>query len=172
MHYSIHPAVPADLQHLLQLIHLKAEFDGCPNAVTATADKLNNTLFTPQPMAHVLLAKTQSDTHSKEQNKGPSGPMPIGFASYHFTYSTFLAQPSLWLDDLFVMRDYRNQAIGARLIQQLCEIAERHGCGRIDWTVNIHNNAGIRFYERMGARLQTQVHLCRLNQEAIQQHVS
>lgn len=164
MNYAIHPAVPADLQALLKLIHLKAEFDGCPNAVTATAEKLGNTLFTSQPMAHVLLAKTQKNAQLD--------PQPIGFASYHFTYSTFLAQPSLWLDDLFVMSDYRNQAIGTRLIQQLCKIADHHGCGRIDWTVSINNDAGIRFYERMGGRLRTQVHLCRLNQEAIQQQVS
>ncbi|WP_121971005.1 GNAT family N-acetyltransferase [Leptolyngbya sp. BC1307] len=159
MPHHIRPATAADLHTLLGLIHLKAEFDGCPAAVTATAEKLNNTLFSSQPLAHVLLAETDSD-------------IPVGFASYHFTYSTFRAQPSLWLDDLFIKSEHRNQSIGTDLIQRLCQIAHEHGCGRIDWTVDIHNQGGIRFYERMGGKLQTQVHLCRLSQAAIAQHVS
>lgn len=159
MPHQICPATAADLRTLLGLIHLKAEFDGCPTAVTATAEKLNNTLFSSPPLAHILLAEIDSKT-------------PAGFASYHFTYSTFSAQPSLWLDDLFVKDEYRNQAIGTDLIQRLCQIAHEHGCGRIDWTVDIHNQAGIHFYERIGGKLQTQVHLCRLNQAAIAQHVS
>ncbi len=157
--YRTRSATRTDLQSLIQLIHLKADFDGCPNAVTATAEKLDKTLFGPQPMAHILLADLLA-----ESNLGTS---PVGFASYHFTYSTFRAQPSIWLDDLFVKPEYRNQGIGTRLIQQLCQIATDYGCGRIDWTVNIHNQSGIRFYQRMGGKLQTQVHLCRLDQAAI-----
>lgn len=155
----IRSAAPADLQNLLQLIHLKADFDGCPNAVTATAAKLEKTLFSPLPMAHILLVDADQQTDLKA--------LPLGFASYHFTYSTFRAQPSIWLDDLFVRAEYRNQSIGAQLIQQLCQIAADRDCGRIDWTVNIHNQAGIRFYQRLGGKLQTQVHLCRLDLAAI-----
>ncbi|NJM99495.1 MAG: GNAT family N-acetyltransferase [Phormidesmis sp. RL_2_1] len=160
MQHHIRPAEASDIPHLLSLIHQKAEFDGCPNAVTATAEKLSRTMFSPQPMAHVLLAEVKPALS------------PIGFASYHFTYSTFRAQPSLWLDDLFIQSAYRNQAIGTRLMCQLCAIAYDHGCGRIDWTVNIQNHAGIRFYQRIGGKLQTQVHLCRLTAEAIRQNVS
>jgi GNAT superfamily N-acetyltransferase len=161
MHYHLRSANINDLQNLLALIHAKAAFDGCPNAVTATTEKLEQTLFAAQPMAYVLLAEVE---------KGDEP--PIGFASYHFTYSTFLAQPSLWLDDLFVRSEHRNQAIGTQFIQQLCHIAHRQGCGRIDWTVNVSNHSGIRFYQRMGGKLQTEVHLCRLNGEAIAQHVT
>ncbi len=166
MSYYIRSANSNDLQNLLRLIHLKSEFDGCPSAVTATAEKLNQTLFGSQPMAYILLAEATSE------QGGEQGDLPVGYASYHFTYSTFLAQPSLWLDDLFVKSEYRNQSIGTQFIQQLCQIADSHGCGRIDWTVNVHNHLGIRFYQRIGGRLNTEVHLCRLNQEAIAQHVS
>lgn len=154
----IRPAIAKDIPDLLTLIPQKADFDGCPHAVEATAEKLEATLFSQSPLAHVLLVEN------------PTGSMktPVGFASYHFTYSTFLAQPTLWLDDLFVQSDYRNQAIGTQLIQALCQIAIQHSCGRIDWTVDVNNAAGIRFYQRMGGQLQTQVHLCRLNQPAIE----
>ena len=160
MPYPIRTASPADLSNLLALIHHKAAFDGCPNSVTATREKLQNTLFSSQPMAYVLLAETNDSDSS-----------PIGFASYHFTYSTFLAQPSIWLDDIFVESAHRNQAIGRQLIEQLCQIAHRRGCGRIDWTVDVNNAAGIRFYERMGAQLRKEVHLCRLTAEAISQRL-
>jgi ribosomal protein S18 acetylase RimI-like enzyme len=163
MRYTIRPATPADLQNLLALIHLKAKFDGCPSAVTATAKKLNNTVFAKQPLAHVLLVEVDQVDLSVDQIS------PIGFLSYYFTYSTFLAQPSLWMDDLFLKSEYRNQKIGTHLMQQLCQIAHRQGCQRIDWTVNVHNSAGIRFYQRVGGRLQNQVSLCRLDQSAILQ---
>ncbi len=172
--YGIRPANQTDLPNLLTLIHQKAAFDGCPSSVTATPEKLKNTLFSAQPMAYILLAEAHFDTDSNNSNRsgnsnssGSSNNSPIGFASYHFTYSTFLAQPSLWLDDIFVESTYRNQGIGTQIIEQLCQIAQRHGCGRIDWTVNVNNAAGIRFYQRMGARLKKEVHLCRLTSDAI-----
>ena len=158
----IRHATSADLPQIMDLIHLKANFDGCPGSVTATPEKLEQTLFSSQPMAHILLADVEA---SKTQTA-------VGFASYHFTYSTFLAQPSIWLDDIFIKQAFRNQSIGAKLIEQLCEIAVEHGCGRIDWTVDVDNAAGIRFYQRMGGKLQTNVHLCRLTQPAIKQVVS
>ena len=106
-------------------------------------------------MAYILLAETDKAHES-----------PVGYASYHFTYSTFLAQPSIWLDDIFVESTHRNQAIGTQLIEQLCQISQHRGCGRIDWTVDVNNAAGIRFYERMGARLKKEVYLCRLTSDA------
>jgi len=154
----IRPANAADIPRLLTLIHQKATFDGCPNAVKATAQKLETTLFSQPPLAHVLLVDASQQPDAE----------PIGFASYHFTYSTFLAQPSLWLDDLFVQSRYRNQSIGTHLIQALCKIAHQHHCTRIDWTVDVDNVAGIRFYQRIGGQLQTQVHLCRLTQSGIE----
>ena len=154
---KIRPATSQDIPQILNLIHLKATFDRCPQTVTATPEKLQNTLFTPNPIAHILLAE-------------PTPNAPIGFASYHFTYSTFLAQPSLWLDDLFIHKTHRNQSTGTHLIRTLCQIAQQKGCGRIDWTVDTQNQSAIRFYQRIGAQLQTNVHLCRLTQPNIHQN--
>ncbi|MEO0770014.1 MAG: GNAT family N-acetyltransferase [Cyanobacteria bacterium J06649_4] len=152
---TIRLATSQDIPEILRLLRLKAVFDGCPGGVSATAERLDATLFSEQPMAYILLVLRQDDTSA------------IGFASYHFTYSTFLAKPSIWLDDLYLEPDYRNQSIGTRLFERLCEVAARHDCGRIDWTVDINNEAGIRFYQRMGAQLQKGVCLCRMNREGI-----
>ncbi len=89
MPYRLRSASSSDLQNLLSLIHLKSAFDGCPSAVTATAEKLNQTLFGLQPMAYVLLAEATSQTGSEIGSE--IGGSSVGYASYHFTYSTFLA---------------------------------------------------------------------------------
>lgn len=156
----IRTATASDLPQLMRLIRLKSEFDGCPQSVKATEHTLKDTLFGPSPMAYVLLAEVNNS------------PEPIGFASYHYIYSTFLAQPGIWLDDLFIESSYRNQSIGAQLVRSLCQIAVERGCKRIDWTVDVENAPGIRFYQRIGGQLQTQVHLCRMDAEAIKNNAT
>jgi len=145
----IRHANPNDIYNIMELIQLKAEFDGCVEFVEATPNKIENTLFCDNPLAFVLLAEI-----NKEQ---------IGFATYHWIYSTFLAQPGIWLDDLYIKGEYRSNGIGEMLIKNLYQIAQSKGCGRIDWTVAATNAPAIKFYERMGARIQQNVRLCRLN---------
>lgn len=149
----IRDATAKDLSVILELIYLKAEFDGCPDAVEATSLRLNAHLFGESPLASVLLAEIEGNA--------------VGFATYHRIYSTFLAQPGIWLDDLYLKPDYRNNRIGEALMIRLCQIAGQMGCGRIDWTVAASNPRAIRFYERMGARLDRKVRLCRLDRQAI-----
>lgn len=177
----IRSAQPSDIPNLLTLLHLKARFDGCPQGVRATAEKLNATLFSEQPMAYILLAESTEPDASQTATVLPDTSglpidlpvgLPVGFASYHFIYSTFLAQPGLWLDDLFIREGYRNQALGTQLVQRLCEIAQQHNCGRIDWTVDVNNAAGMRFYERMGAQIKKDVYLCRLTRDRLDRNCS
>ncbi|WP_094678713.1 GNAT family N-acetyltransferase [Hydrocoleum sp. CS-953] len=132
----------------MELLYLKAEFDGCPESLKATSEQLNKDLFCTNPLTSILLAEV--------------GGQPVGFASYHRIYSTFLAKPGIWLDDLYLKEEYRGQKIGKTLITRLYQIAEKTGCGRIDWTVNINNSQGINFYEKMGANIIEKVRLCRL----------
>lgn len=89
------------------------------------------------------------------------GSQAVGFASYHQIYSTFLAKPGIWLDDLYLKEEYRGKKIGKALMSRLCQIAEKTGCARIDWTVNINNYHGIQFDEKMGANIIEKVKLCR-----------
>jgi GNAT superfamily N-acetyltransferase len=144
----IRDAVPSDIKTIMELLYLKAEFDGCPEYLKATSEQLKKDLFCPVPLTSILLAEV--------------GGIPVGFASYHRIYSTFLAKPGIWLDDLYLKEEYRGQKIGKALMTRLCQIAEKTGCARIDWTVNINNSHGIQFYEKMGANIIEKVRLCRL----------
>lgn len=153
---TIRDADQSDIASIMELIHLKAEFDGCPEYVEATQGKLEDTLFSEKPLAFVLLAEIDGEA--------------IGFATYHHIYSTFLAQPGIWLDDLYIKVQYRNNSIGEALIKRLCKITQEIGGTRIDWTVAVANPRAIKFYERMGAKIRQNVRLCRLDSEAIALH--
>jgi GNAT superfamily N-acetyltransferase len=76
----------------------------------------------------------------------------VGYAFYFFTYSSFLAKPTLYLEDIFISRRWRNKGIGKKFFEELLRIARRNKCGRIEWAVLDWNKNAIRFYEKMGAK--------------------
>jgi len=152
-HLSIREAKKSDIPTIMELIHIMAEFAGCPESVEATPNKLEETLFSENPLAFVLLAEIDGN--------------PIGFATYHRIYSTFLAQPGIWLDDLYVKAEHRSNGAGEALIRRLCQIAQEIGGSRIDWTVDATNARAIKFYERMGAKIRQRMRLCRLDSEVL-----
>jgi GNAT superfamily N-acetyltransferase len=86
----------------------------------------------------------------------------VGFALYFFTFSTFLARPTLYLEDLFVLPEERGQGAGRALLSALARIAVRRGCGRMEWAVLDWNTPSIGFYERLGAKLRREWLLTRL----------
>ncbi len=90
------------------------------------------------------------------------GRRAVGFALYFFTYSTFLARPTLYLEDLFVLPEERGRGAGKALLEALGRIAARGGCGRMEWTVLDWNQSAIRFYEGLGAELRRDWILTRL----------
>ncbi|MEH2361793.1 GNAT family N-acetyltransferase [Nostoc sp.] len=149
----IRDANQRDIPAIMELIHLKAEFDGCPESVEATPQKLEIDLFGENPLAFVLLAEVDGDA--------------IGLVTYHFIYSTFLAKPGIWLDDLYVKAEHRSHRVGQALMLRLRQIGQEKGCGRIDWTVAVSNERGIKFYERIGAKIINKVKLCRLDGQAL-----
>jgi GNAT superfamily N-acetyltransferase len=153
MDIQIRLATADDIPLMLDFIHQKAEFDGCPNSVEATPDRLIQTLFGESPLAYVLFTEVDG--------------CPIGFASYFYTYSTFLARPGIWLDDLYIQPAFRGCGVGTALINHLAAIAQAQQCGRIEWTVDIENANGIQFYQKQGAQIKQDVRLCRLDQKAI-----
>jgi len=146
--FLIRDANSSDISTLMELIRLKAEFDGCLDFLEATPKKLEDTLFCENPLAFVLLAEINGNA--------------IGCATYHRIYSTFL-------DDLYIKAEYRRLGVGEALIKRLCQITQKIEGGRIDWIVAVNNTPAIQFYEKMGAQIIQQVRLCRLDREAIAQ---
>lgn len=76
----------------------------------------------------------------------------VAYAIYFFTYSSFLARPTLYLEDLFVLPEYRRHGIGKKFFDALRRVARREKCGRMEWMVLDWNKSAIRFYDTLGAR--------------------
>jgi steroid delta-isomerase-like uncharacterized protein len=151
--FVIRQATPADIPVVLRFIAKKADFDGCPSEVEATEERLREALFGKEPLAGVLLGEVDN--------------VLVGFASYFATYSTFLARPGVWMDDLFVDTEWRGRGLGRAILAELARMAVEKGCGRIEWTAGAHNERGIRFYRRHGAQVQENARLCRLDWKAL-----
>lgn len=155
----IRSATPADVPLILQCIRDLAAFERLSHEVTATEAQLARTLFPAAgaaPAAHCLLAF--------------AGEVPAGFAIYFFNYSTFLAQPGLYLEDLFVKPELRGHGAGKALLLQLARIANARGCGRMEWSVLDWNEPAIKFYESLGARRMSGWQICRLTGAALAQY--
>ncbi len=133
----IRPATAADVPTILSFIRQLAEYERLLEHVTATEERLRATLFGADPAGEVLLAESEGT--------------PVGFALFFRNYSTFLAQPGIYLEDLFVLPEARGRGAGRRLLQALAALAVERGCGRLEWAVLDWNRPAIGFYQRMGA---------------------
>jgi GNAT superfamily N-acetyltransferase len=91
----------------------------------------------------------------------------VAYAAFFETYSTFRAQPSLFLEDLFVRADARGRGIGRALLAHLARLATERGCGRFEWSVLDWNEPAQRFYRSLGARILQEWHLCRVDGDAL-----
>jgi GNAT superfamily N-acetyltransferase len=131
------PATEPDLPIILGMICALAEYEKLSHQVTATEAKLRETLFGIKPAAEVLLAHYDGEC--------------AGFAVFFATYSTFVAQPGLYLEDLYVKPHLRGQGIGVALIKHLAEIAVDRGYSRLEWGVLNWNQPSIQFYKKLGA---------------------
>jgi GNAT superfamily N-acetyltransferase len=131
------PAAEVDLPVILELIRALAEYEKLAHKVTATEEKLRETLFGAKPAAEVLLAHWDEEC--------------AGFAVFFANYSTFLAQPGIFLEDLYVKPHLRGKGIGLALLKRLAGIAAERGCGRLEWEVLDWNQPSIQFYKKLGA---------------------
>ena len=151
---SIRSATPDDAALILEFIKSLAEYERLADEVEATVAKINDTLFGDEPFAHCVLAH--------------AGDVPAGFAIYFHNYSTFLAKPGLYLEDLFVKPEFRGRGIGKALLLHLAGIARDRGCGRMEWTVLDWNAPAIEFYRSIGARMMEAWKHCRVTGDALE----
>ena len=137
MPLSIRPAVKADVSQILAFIRALAAYEREPDAVTATEADLLRDGFGASPLFQCLIAE-QDGT-------------PAGFAFYFFNYSTWMGRPGLYLEDLFVLPEFRGSGIGKALLQRVAAIAVEKNCPRLQWEVLDWNTPAIDFYRAMGA---------------------
>lgn len=134
---QIRSAAVADVPLILGFIRDLAVYERLAHEVVATEAALQSTLFGSPPAAHVIIAEV--------------GGAPAGFALYFFNYSTFLARPGLYLEDLFVKPEFRGAGTGKALLLHLAKIANARGCGRMEWSVLDWNEPAKGFYKKLGA---------------------
>jgi GNAT superfamily N-acetyltransferase len=137
-----------DVPTILQLIRGLADYERLAHEVEATAERVRAHGFGRRRYFETIICRR--------------GGKPVGFALYFFTYSTFLARPTLYLEDLFVLPEARGTGAGKALLRALARIAVRRGCGRLEWAVLDWNRPAIGFYKRLGAKLRRQWILTRL----------
>ncbi|MBB4634699.1 GNAT family N-acetyltransferase [Longimicrobium terrae] len=134
---TIRAAAESDVPLILAFIRELAEYERLLHEVVATEERLRSTLFGPRPAAEVVIAEMDGE--------------PAGFALFFQNYSTFLAQPGIYLEDLYVRPEARGRGIGRALLGHLARLAVARGCGRLEWWVLDWNAPAIGFYRGLGA---------------------
>ena len=153
MTIRIAPATETDVPLILRLIRALGEYEQLSHQVVATEAALRDSLFGERPAAEVVIAHVDD--------------VPVGFALWFHNYSTFLARPGLYLEDLFVLPEWRGHGIGRRLLTHLASVAVERGCGRMEWAVLDWNESAIGFYRKLGATLLEDWRICRLTGETL-----
>jgi GNAT superfamily N-acetyltransferase len=131
------PAGEQDVPLILEMIRALAEYERLSHEVVATEGMLRESLFGPKPAAEVVLAY--------------DGQGCVGFAVYFSTYSTFLGQSGIYLEDLYVKPEARGKGTGFALLRHLAKVAKSRNCGRLEWSVLNWNEPSIQFYKKLGA---------------------
>ena len=135
--YALRAATPADIPAILRCIRGLAEYERLAHQCVATEVLLRESLFGAAPAAEVVLVSHGDET--------------AGFALWFRSYSTFLARPGIYLEDLFVFPAHRGRGLGRRLLAHLARTAVERGYGRLEWAVLDWNVDAIRFYDSLGA---------------------
>ncbi|HTU67154.1 MAG TPA: GNAT family N-acetyltransferase [Steroidobacteraceae bacterium] len=139
---KIRPATPDDAPLIANLVRELADYEKLLPEAKGTDADFRRELEAPNPVIRVLIAEWNGE--------------PAGFALYFFNFSTFVARPGLYLEDLFVRPALRSHGIGRALLRELARIAQARNCGRMEWAVLDWNEPALRFYKSLGARPMTE----------------
>ena len=134
---EIRAATEADVPLILQFIRDLARYEKLEDKVMATEEDLRRSLFANPRFAEVIFADVDGQA--------------AGFALFFHNYATFLGQPGIYLEDLFVKPEMRGRGIGKALLAHLARLASERGCGRLEWAVLDWNTPSIDFYKNLGA---------------------
>ena len=137
--FSLRMAETEDIPLILDFIRKLADYEQLSHEVVATEEDLEKHLFGQEKVAEVIL--------------GYEGEVPVGFALFFHNFSTFLGKPGIYLEDLFVLEEYRGKSYGKTLLTYLAKLAMERDCGRLEWAVLDWNEPSIEFYKSLGATL-------------------
>ena len=135
--FIIRPATRDDCPTILAFIKQLAEYEKLAHEVVATEERLQTSLFGEHPSAEVIIAEYRGN--------------PVGFALFFTNYSTFLAKPGIYLEDLYVHADMRGRGFGKKLLAYLARLAVERDCGRLEWWVLDWNQPAKDFYQSLNA---------------------
>ena len=152
--FRLRPAELKDVVAIVGLIRGLAEFEKLTHLLQVTPEKLRPHLFGPKPAAEAFVAEANGEV--------------VAFALFFTNFSTFLGQPGIYLEDLFVTPTHRGLGIGEAMLTRLAKLAVERGCGRFEWSVLDWNEHAIRFYERMGATVMPDWRICRIAGDALE----
>jgi len=161
--FTLRPAELRDVATIVQLIRELAEFEKLTHLLQVTPEKLRPHLFGEKPVAEAWVAELPAEALA------PGEAPVVAFALFFTNFSTFLAQPGLYLEDLYVKPAHRRLGIGRALFGRLGRLAPERHCGRFEWSVLDWNTNAIRFYESLGAALLPDWRICRITGDALQQ---
>jgi GNAT superfamily N-acetyltransferase len=152
--HTLRAAEPRDLPAIVGLIGELAEFEHLTHLLQVTAETLRPHLFGDKPVAEAVVGEADGEV--------------VAFALYFTNFSTFLAKPGLYLEDLYVRPEHRGRGLGRALLEHLGALAVERDYGRFEWSVLDWNEHAIRFYKGMGATVMPDWRICRLTGEALQ----
>jgi GNAT superfamily N-acetyltransferase len=135
---TIRQARKEDVETLLGLIDALADYEKLPRPDPAARERMASHGFGPAPKFEVFLAEVDGKA--------------VGYTISFETYSSFLARPTFYLENLFVLLEYRKMRAGLALFKNCVRLARQRECGRMEWQVLDWNENAIRFYERLGAK--------------------
>jgi len=154
MSIAVRRALPSDGKTIVSLVNALAAYEKLTPPDAEAQERLLRDMFSPHPRLECYLAEGDG--------------VPAGYAFVFETYSSFLALPTLYLEDLFVLPEWRGKKAGFALFRAMVAEAAARGCGRMEWTVLDWNEPAINFYRRSGAKHMKEWHLYRLVREEMQ----
>ena len=158
--FTLRPATPPDAPGIIRLVIALAEFEKLEPPDAAAQARLVRDAFGEQRRFETWLAFVEGAAD------------PVGYAIFLETYSSFLALPSLYIEDVFVLPDHRQQGVGGALLKQAVVLANERGCGRVEWTALDWNTNARQVYEqRLGAQHMSEWCLYRMTQDAMRRYL-
>jgi len=152
--FVLRAAERRDVAAIVELIRALAEFERLTHLLQVTPERLEPHLFGTKPVAEALVAESDGAV--------------VAFALFFTNFSTFLAQPGLYLEDLYVTPAQRGRGIGKALLTRLARLAAERGCGRFEWSVLDWNERAIGFYRGLGATVMPDWRICRITAEGLE----